>query len=101
MHVAVNRGTVTSYCMDEFQLDIMLCAAHMRFNASWRALVRSESDVTRERYRYEIARMNRLLVARQAPGITSRTLTDQLRHSARQPTFAISGRSASPSLRVA
>jgi hypothetical protein len=63
--------------MDESRLDTMLRAAHMRFNASWMALVRNETEVTRERYRHEIARMNRLLVARQAPGIAFRTLTNQ------------------------
>jgi hypothetical protein len=70
-------GTVTSYGMDESRLDTMLCAAHMRLNASWKAFVRSETDVTRKRYRHEIGRMNRLLVARQAPGIAFRTATDQ------------------------
>ena len=55
----------------------MLCAAHMRFNASWRALVRNETDVTRERYRHDIARMNRILVARQALGIAFYMAIDQ------------------------
>ena len=63
--------------MDESRLDTMLRAAHLRFNASWKAFVRNETDHTRERYRHEIGRMNRLLIARQAPGIAFRTAIDQ------------------------
>ena len=63
--------------MDESRLDTMLRAAHMRLNASWMALVRTETDLARARYRHEIARMNRVLVARKAPGIAFRTAIDQ------------------------
>jgi hypothetical protein len=60
----------TSCGMNESWLDILLRAAAMRFNASWLAFVRTETGVARDRYRHEMARMNRVLIARRAPGIT-------------------------------
>jgi hypothetical protein len=77
---------ITSCGMNDAWLDILLRAAAMRFNDSWMAFVRTETDVARGRYRYEMARMNRVLISRGAPGIAPLVAADQRRnlHIARQ-----------------
>jgi hypothetical protein len=67
--------------MNESWLDILLRAAALRFNASWMAFVRTETGVAQDRYRHEMARMNRILIARRAPGITPLAPAEQRRTS--------------------